>query len=124
MPALIGVFATISLIFLLLGLGDTRAVLTRLFLIGFGVFGLVYLRRHSMAEFPQAEMPDVSDSFREGMESVRGWFGRQAPRAEEPEDMKLERLERLAALHERGALSDEEFKAEKAALLGSGAGSD
>jgi hypothetical protein len=32
-------------------------------------------------------------------------------------------LERLAALHERGALSDEEFAAEKATLLRAGEGS-
>ena len=118
LPALIGVFVTVALIFVLLGLGDTRAVLTRLFLIGFAAFGLVYLRRNSIAEFPQAEMPDVSDSVRDGMRSVRGWFGRRAPRPSEPEDLRLERLERLAGLHERGALSDEEFEAEKAAVLG------
>jgi hypothetical protein len=35
----------------------------------------------------------------------------------ENEDIRrIERLERLAALHERGALSDEEFEAEKAAV--------
>jgi hypothetical protein len=116
-PALIGVFVAVALIFVLLGLGDTRAVLTRLFLIGFAAFGLVYLRRNSITEFPQAEMPDVSDSLRDGMQSVRGWFGRRAPRPSEPEDLRLERLERLAGLHERGALSDEEFEAEKAAVL-------
>lgn len=33
-------------------------------------------------------------------------------------DARLERLERLAALHERGVLSDEELAAEKARLLG------
>jgi hypothetical protein len=34
------------------------------------------------------------------------------------EDARLARLERLATLHEKGALSDAEFAAEKARLLG------
>jgi len=34
------------------------------------------------------------------------------------EDTRLERLERLAALHEKGVLSDEELAAEKARVLG------
>ncbi|MFT3865854.1 MAG: SHOCT domain-containing protein [Solirubrobacterales bacterium] len=47
-----------------------------------------------------------------------------APGSEAPtqvmndEDARLNRLERLAALHEKGVLSDEEFAAEKARLLG------
>jgi len=32
---------------------------------------------------------------------------------------KLERLERLVALHERGALTDEDYEAERRLLLGS-----
>lgn len=46
-----------------------------------------------------------------------------APRsAQDPDDIdtRLARLERLAALHERGILSDEELAAEKARLLGKG----
>ena len=39
------------------------------------------------------------------------------------EDARLQRLERLAALHERGVLTDEEFAAEKARVLGGGANS-
>lgn len=36
------------------------------------------------------------------------------------EDTRLERLERLAALHEKGVLTDEEFAAEKTRVLGNG----
>jgi hypothetical protein len=35
-----------------------------------------------------------------------------------PEDARLERLERLGALRDKGILSDEEFAAEKTRLLG------
>ena len=34
-----------------------------------------------------------------------------------PEDQQLSELERLAALHDSGALDDEEFKAQKAKVL-------
>ena len=37
--------------------------------------------------------------------------------AVDPEDARLERLERLADLHEKGVLTDEELAAEKARLL-------
>ena len=47
----------------------------------------------------------------------------EAPTAVTPtseEDARLARLERLGNLHEKGILTDEEFAAEKARLLGSG----
>ncbi|HEX6601766.1 MAG TPA: SHOCT domain-containing protein, partial [Solirubrobacterales bacterium] len=46
--------------------------------------------------------------------------GAEAPTAALPvdaEDARLERLERLGALREKGILTDEEFAAEKARLL-------
>lgn len=49
-----------------------------------------------------------------------GSGGSEAPTQVIPEeDARLARLERLGALHEKGILSDEEFAAEKARLLGS-----
>jgi hypothetical protein len=48
------------------------------------------------------------------------WRGRERARPQ-PEDRRLERLERLADLHERGVLNDEEFKAEKASVLATSA---
>jgi len=36
------------------------------------------------------------------------------------EDVRLDRLERLATLHEKGVLDDEEFAAEKARVLNRG----
>ena len=43
----------------------------------------------------------------------------RAARAADDEDARLARLERLAELHEKGVLTDEEFAAEKARVLGS-----
>ena len=40
-----------------------------------------------------------------------------AQRAPEPEHERLDEMERLAQLHDRGALTDEEFAAEKSQLL-------
>jgi len=116
-PAVAGVFGSVAFIYLLLGVGSTRTELTRLFLIVLAGIGLVYLRRQSMAEFPQAQMPDVQAGMREGMQSVRAWAGRRGPRPEAPEDTRLDRLERLGSLHERGILDDAEFAAEKARVL-------
>jgi hypothetical protein len=42
-----------------------------------------------------------------------------APSAD-PETARLDRLERLAAMHERGVLTDEEFAEEKARVRGEG----
>ena len=39
------------------------------------------------------------------------------PSSSSPDDQRLARLERLAGLHERGVLSDEEFEKEKTAVL-------
>jgi len=41
-----------------------------------------------------------------------------APPVEEPAEDPYERLEKLGKLHEQGILTDEEFAAEKAKLLG------
>ena len=47
-------------------------------------------------------------------------IGVQQQRAGDEQDDQLAQLERLAALHQRGALSDAEFAAAKAKLLGAG----
>ncbi len=51
---------------------------------------------------PEVRRPDGGDG---GQEPV------------DADDARLERLERLAALHEKGVLTDEELAAEKARLL-------
>jgi hypothetical protein len=104
----------IALIWVLSGVDSTRAILTRLILVAMAGVGIYELRRKSIADFPDAKMGDMPARVRTRMEGM--WRGRERLKPE-PHDRKLERLERLATLHERGALSDEEFEAEKAALL-------
>jgi hypothetical protein len=105
------------------------------------VGGVELLRRQIAREHPDAQAPDVGAWVRERAERLRGAAGRlrrgaqaraqaqaQAqtqthPQTQTPEASRIEMLERLAALHERGALTDEEFAAEKAALLRAGQGS-
>jgi hypothetical protein len=120
-PAPVGaVLGVIGLIWLLSGVDSTRALLTRLVLLAMAGVGVYELRRVSIAEFPDATLGEVSARFRDRTSSM--WRGRQRTRPT-PQDRKLERLERLASLQERGALSDEEFEAEKAAVM-AGEGSD
>jgi hypothetical protein len=113
--SVLGVF---GLIWLLDAVGSTRAVLLRLGLIALAGVGVYELRRRSMSEFPDATMGDLPDRMRTRWREMRAKRdrGAGAPPAE-PADRRLERLERLATLHDRGALNDEEFEAEKAALL-------
>jgi hypothetical protein len=114
-----------GLIWILDAVGSMRAVLIRLVLIGMAGYGLYQLRRRSIAEFPDATVADLPERLRSRMREM--WAKRERQDAgppPEPQDRKLERLERLATLHDRGALNDEEFAAEKTALLrGRGSGS-
>lgn len=112
------VFGLIAIVWVLSAFDSTRAVLTRLVLVALAGAGLYQLRRWTMQEFPDATLGEMPARIRARVASLRRGRGRPAP---EPEDRRLERLERLAALHERGALSDEEYEAEKSALL-TGAG--
>ena len=114
------VFGVIAIVYVLTGVDSTRATLMRVILIALAGVGVFQLRRLSIAEFPDAKMSDVPTRVRTRAASM--WQGRQrAPT--EPQDRKLERLERLAALRDGGALSDEEFEAEKSALMGAPPGS-
>jgi hypothetical protein len=95
------------------------------------VAGVELLRRQIAQEYPDARAPDLQEWARRSGEWVRAAAGRlrrgaRARRpASTPQASHIEQLERLAALHERGALTDEEFAEEKAALRrASGVGGD
>jgi hypothetical protein len=108
------VFGIVGLIYVLTGIDSTRAILLRLVLLAMAGVGVYELRRTSIVDFPDATLGEVPTRFRVRASSM--WRGRQRTQPE-PQDRKLERLERLASLHERGVLSDEEFEAEKAAVM-------
>lgn len=62
----------------------------------------------------EAEAPSVAEP-----PTAPGGAPAAAASGQDAEDRRLERLERLAALRERGVLTEEEFAAEKSRLLGS-----
>ena len=105
------------IVLLLVAWGPTPAfrnpVLT-LILIALMAFGVEVLRRHTGREFPNASRGDTMRRWREGRAARRSGSTDTAPPAG---DQQTSELERLAALHDSGALDDEEFKAQKAKVL-------
>jgi len=118
---------------------NLRSFLTTLLVAGLAAFGIHELRRQATEEFPDATYDDVFGRTRdrvagavrdanlgERAAKLRLPERRRSAEAAEPkaappadaEETRLERLERLAKLHEQGVLSDEELAAEKARLLG------
>jgi hypothetical protein len=118
---------------------NLRSFLTTLIIAGLAAFGIHELRKQAAEEFPDA---DFGEFFGRTKERVVGAvkdanLGERASKLRLPEkrkpddeapttevapadadDARLARLERLAALHEKGVLSDEELAAEKARVLG------
>ncbi|HET8815329.1 MAG TPA: SHOCT domain-containing protein [Solirubrobacterales bacterium] len=120
-----------------------RAFLTTLVVAGMAAFGIHELRKQTEREFPEATYDDVYGGTRDKVvnavkdANISEKVGEQAAKlrlpgrpdreaAEAPtatipaseDDARLERLERLGNLREKGVLTDEEFAAEKAKLLG------
>ncbi|HEY6397020.1 MAG TPA: SHOCT domain-containing protein [Solirubrobacteraceae bacterium] len=104
--------------------GPTPATRQIPYIIGFIVLlaiGVRALRRQTDREFPDAQPGD-------SMRAIRSWNAeRRAPRAPTvdpapagPNAGRVAELERLALLHDRGALTDAEFATEKAVLLNGG----
>jgi hypothetical protein len=119
---------------------NLRSFLTTLVIAGLAAFGVHELRKQAAEEFPEATYDDVYGSARERVVGAvkEANLGERASRLRLPEvrrptsegeakppadaeDARLERLERLAALHEKGVLSDEELATEKARVLGDSA---
>jgi hypothetical protein len=89
----------------------TRMVLPVLLMIGLAVAGLAVLRRQVAEEFPDATAEGVRQSMRTGVSRALHGGPSAQPAVSPP--ARVEQFERLAALHERGLLSDEEYAAEK-----------
>ncbi len=123
-----------------------RSFLTILIVAGMAAFGIHELRKQTAEEFPDADYSDVFGQTRDKVVSavkdanIGERVGEQASKLRRPEarrpsgeegtteaatatlpvggeDARLQRLERLAALREKGVLTDEEFAAEKSRLL-------
>ncbi len=130
-------FGFVGLLFLLMvAWGPTRAFRMPISLLLIAVLlalGVEALRRQTAREFPDAALAEA-EGLRDSLSRMRASMservsdartrraerGAEAPTAvTAPEDVRLERLERLASLHERGVLSDEEFARQKGEILGS-----
>jgi hypothetical protein len=126
-----------------------RSFLTTLVVAGMAAFGIHELRKQTEEEYPDADYGEVFGRTRDRVvgavkdANIGERMGEQAsklrlpekrpggaesPTSEAPtavaplhdEDARLERLERLASLRDKGILTEEEFAAEKARLLGGG----
>jgi hypothetical protein len=121
---------------------NLRTFLTTLAIAGLAAFGIHELRKQAGEEFPDASYDEVFGGTRDRVVGAvkDANLGERAAKLRLPEmrrpaadetakpaagtdadDVRLERLERLAALHEKGVLSDEELAAEKARVLGTAA---
>jgi hypothetical protein len=122
-----------------------RSFLTTLIVAGMAAFGIHELRKQTAEEFPDADYSDVFGQTRDRVVSavkdanIGERVGEQASKLRRPEarsgaeegtaeaatatlpvseeDARLNQLERLAALHQKGVLTDAEFAAEKSRLL-------
>ncbi len=126
------VFAGLALIYLIVNPPHgNRELLTTITLLLMAAIGLEALSRKVHHEFPDAKPGDVADrlrqrgreltqtaakKLREAMDDVGDMLDRDA----DPEDARLERLEKLGELKDKGLLTEEEFHAEKERLLKSG----
>ena len=105
------------IVLLLLAWGPTPAFrnpLLALILIAFLAVGVEALRRHTAREFPNANRDDTMRRWRERRAESRSRSARPAPTNGND---RVSELERLAALHDSGALNDAEFAHEKADVL-------
>jgi hypothetical protein len=130
-----------------------RVFLTTLLIAGMAAFGIHELRKQTAEEFPDETYEDLFGDTRDkvvtavkdanitervGEQASKLRLpevhrpGKEADEAEAPtatmpasaEDSRLERLERLGTLRDKGILTDEEFAAEKARLLGGDSSTD
>jgi len=135
-----GLAIVVSLYFLSAPTQNLRSFLTTLVVAGLAAFGIYQLRRQTMREYPDAEFSDTFGRTKERMvgavkganlgerasrlrQGIAKPGGGEAPTETLPtseDDARLQRLERLASLHEKGILTDEELAAEKSRVLGSG----
>jgi hypothetical protein len=121
------VYATAGLALLLLVVwGPFPSTRQPLPVIGIAILlalGIRALRGMTGQEFPDAQMEDLTGSLRDWLSTRRRSLlsgvatARQAGAGGGGADERIAGLERLADLHNRGALTDEEFRAHKASLL-------
>jgi hypothetical protein len=138
-----GLAILVGIYFLSAPTQNLRSFLTTLVIAGLAAFGIHELRKQAAEEFPDASYGDVVGRTKDRvvgavkdanlgerasklrlpeMRKPNGGGGSEAPITTTPtndEDARLARLERIASLHEKGILTDEEFATEKQRVIGS-----
>jgi hypothetical protein len=136
-----GLAILVGIYFLSAPTQNLRSFLTTLVIAGLAAFGIHELRKQADEEFPDASYGDVVGRTKDKvvgavkdanlgerasklrlpeMRKPNGEGGSKAATATMPvdeEDARLARLERLASMHEKGILTDEEFATEKQRVL-------
>ena len=130
-----GLAVIVGIYFLSAPTQNLRSFLTTLVIAGLAAFGIHELRKQAHEEIPGRQLrrdlrqrqgtawsaPSRAPTSASGPRNCacRRCAGpRPAAAPADDEDARLARLERLGELHEKGVLSDEEFAAEKAKVLG------
>jgi hypothetical protein len=143
-----GLAILVGIYFLSAPTQNLRSFLTTLVIAGLAAFGIHELRKQAAEEFPDASYGDVVGRTKDRVVGAvkDANLGERAAKLRLPEmrkpngegdsealtttmptdaeDARLARLERLASLHEKGILSDEEFATEKQRVLGGSTGGE
>jgi len=102
----------------------TARLLPAALLIILAVIGMEALRRVAVRDFPDETMALAATRWNGRLDAVRARFGpskaSSAQSAASPQEDRISALERLARLHDSGALSDSEFEREKSSLTVAG----
>jgi|tagenome__1003787_1003787.scaffolds.fasta_scaffold20914794_2 hypothetical protein len=126
-----GVVAAIVLLVIAWGpIPATRMPIPVLIMIGLVIIGTEALRRQTAVEFPDATVDgtraSLSASVTRARHAVFGPHGvtngDRGHHAGTPTSDSVAQLERLSALHDTGALTDDEFATQKSVLVGKGLG--
>src|SRR5262245_8980833 len=104
---------------------DTRQLVLTMLLIALAGAGIEALRRDTLREFPNARRGEWLTGFRQRARRASSEAGRRIGSAvrdlssddKHPDDAKLDRLEKLGELKEKGVLTPAEFRAEKKRIL-------
>ena len=126
-PGLVwGVFGAVAFLVLIIWPPPgTRQLVLALVLIVLAGFGLEALKRKTEREFPGAKKGDWLAAMRQRARRTTSETGRRIGSAvrslsdgeRDPDDARLDRLERLGELKEKGVLTQAEFREEKKKLL-------
>jgi hypothetical protein len=120
------IFAAVALIALLIWPpDDSRQLVLTLLLIALAGAGLEALRRKTAREFPGAKQGDWMKQMRKRVRRTSAQAGQRISSAmrelasdeKHPDDAKLDRLEKLGELKEKGVLTATEFREEKKKVL-------